>query len=81
MEDRRKAFADAGLTVTHEEQIYKTKEFKGWAARHDTNMQNFLRAMLKEMTPEVKAVLEPKGSGADLTFRLCEGVFIAKRAQ
>jgi ubiquinone/menaquinone biosynthesis C-methylase UbiE len=79
MEEWRKAFAGAGLKVTHEEQIFKTMEFKTWAARHDTDMQNFLRAMLKEMTPEVKAVLEPKGSGADLTFRLCEGVFIAKR--
>jgi ubiquinone/menaquinone biosynthesis C-methylase UbiE len=79
MEEWRKAFADAGLKVTHDEQIYKTMEFKSWAARHDANMQNFLRAMLKEMTPDVKAVLEPKGSGADLTFRLCEGVFIAKR--
>jgi hypothetical protein len=36
--------------------------------------------MLAQVTPEVKAVLEPKGSGADLTFRLCEGLFIAKRA-
>ena len=80
MEEWRKAFADAGLKVAHEEHIYKQMEFKSWAARHDTNMQNFLRAMLKEMTPEVKATLEPKGSGADLTFRLCEGVFIAKRA-
>jgi ubiquinone/menaquinone biosynthesis C-methylase UbiE len=80
IEEWRKAFADAGLKVTHDEQIHKTMEFKSWAARHDADMQNFLRAMLKEMTPDVKAVLEPKGTGADLTFRLCEGVFIAKRA-
>jgi hypothetical protein len=25
-------------------------------------------------------VMEPKGSGAEQTFRLCEGLFIAKRA-
>jgi ubiquinone/menaquinone biosynthesis C-methylase UbiE len=80
MQEWRDALAKAGLNVTHEEQIYKQMEFKSWAARHDTNMQNFLRAMLKEMTPEVKAVLEPGGSGADLTFRLCEGLFIAKKA-
>ena len=30
--------------------------------------------------PAVKDVMEPKGSGADLTFRLCEGLFIAKKA-
>jgi len=80
MEEWREAVGKAGLKITHEEQIYKQMEFKSWAARHDTNMQNFLRAMLKELTPEVKAVLEPKGGGAELTFRLCEGLFIAKKA-
>jgi len=80
MEEWRSAFAKAGLKVTHEEQIYKQMEFKSWAARHDANMQNFLRAMLAQVTPDVKAVIEPKGSGAELTFRLCEGLFIAKRA-
>ncbi len=75
----RDALTKAGLTITHEEQIYKQMEFKSWAARHDANMQNFLRAMLTQVTPEVKSVLEPKGSGAELTFRLCEGLFIAKR--
>jgi hypothetical protein len=38
-----------------------------------------LRAMLAQITPEVKATLEPQGTGADLTFRLCEGLFITKR--
>jgi hypothetical protein len=28
----------------------------------------------------VKAALEPQGANADLTFRLCEGLFIARRA-
>ena len=55
-------------------------EVKSWAARHDANMQAFLRAMLAQLTPDVKAVLEPKGAGAELSFRLCEGLFIAKRA-
>ena len=41
--------------------------------------RRFLRAMLAQATPEVKATLEPKGDGAELTFRLCEGLFIAKR--
>jgi ubiquinone/menaquinone biosynthesis C-methylase UbiE len=79
MEEWHDAVGKVGLKITHEEQIYKQMEFKSWAARHDTNMQNFLRAMLKELTPEVKAVLEPKGGGAELTFRLCEGLFIAKK--
>jgi hypothetical protein len=43
-------------------------------------MQNFLRSMLTQVTPEVKAVLEPKGVDADPTFRLSEGLFIANKA-
>ena len=80
MEEWRAALKAQGFAVTHEEKIYKQMEFKSWAARHDANMQNFLRAMLAQVTPEVKAVLEPTGSGAELGFRLCEGLFIAKRA-
>jgi len=79
MDEWRTALKQAGFTIGHEEQIYKTMEFKSWAARHDANMQAFLRAMLAQATPEVKSVIEPKGEGADLTFRLCEGLFIAKR--
>jgi ubiquinone/menaquinone biosynthesis C-methylase UbiE len=80
MEEWRDALEAHGFSIAHEEQMSKQMEFKSWAARHDGNMQNFLRAMLALATPEVKAVLEPKGVGADLTFRLCEGLFIAKRA-
>jgi ubiquinone/menaquinone biosynthesis C-methylase UbiE len=79
MEEWRAALADAGLQPVHEEQIYKTMEFKSWAARYDAVMQALLRAMLTQVTPAVKAVLEPAGNGDDLTFRLCEGVFIARR--
>ncbi len=80
MDEWRAALKAQGFAVAHEEEIYKQMEFKSWAARHDANMQNFLRAMLAQVTPEVKAVLEPTGSGAELGFRLCEGLFIAKRA-
>ena len=80
MDEWRDALKKHGFAVAHEEQLYKQMEFKSWAARHDANMQNFLRAMLAQVTPEVKATLEPKGDGAELTFRLSEGLFIAKRA-
>lgn len=80
MDEWRAALKTAGFTIGHEEQLYKQMEFKSWAARHDANMQAFLRSMLALATPEVKSVMEPKGSGPDLTFRLCEGLFIAKRA-
>jgi hypothetical protein len=54
-------------------------EFKSWASRHDATMQALLRSMLAEVTPGVKAAIEPQGAGAELTFQLCEGLFIAKR--
>jgi len=79
MDEWRHALNVAGLQTAHDEQIYKTMEFKSWAARYDATMQALLRAMLTEVTPEVEATLEPQGVGADLTFRLCEGLFIAKR--
>ena len=80
MDEWRAALKAHGFAIAHEEQMYKQMEFKSWAARHDGNMQNFLRAMLALATPEVQGVLEPKATGAELTFRLCEGLFIAKRA-
>jgi ubiquinone/menaquinone biosynthesis C-methylase UbiE len=81
MREWRDAFGKAGFKVTHEEQIFKQMEFKSWAARHDNDMQNFLRAMLALATPDVVSVMEPKNvDGPDLTFRLCEGLFIARKA-
>jgi ubiquinone/menaquinone biosynthesis C-methylase UbiE len=79
MDEWRAALEKAGLAVRHEEQLSKTLVFKAWAARHDATMQALLRSMLKQVTPEVQSVLEPGGSGDDLTFRLSEGLFIAKR--
>jgi ubiquinone/menaquinone biosynthesis C-methylase UbiE len=79
MTEWREALAAAGLTIVHEEQIGKTMEFGSWAARHDATMQRLLRSMLIEATPAVKAALEPQTKGDDMTFRLCEGLFIAKR--
>jgi ubiquinone/menaquinone biosynthesis C-methylase UbiE len=80
LEEWRAALKAHGFAIAHEEQLFKQMEFKSWAARHDGNMQAFLRSMLAQVTPEVKATLEPKGESHELTFRLSEGLFIAKRA-
>jgi len=80
MAEWRAAFKAQGFAIGHEEQLYKQMNFKSWADRHDENMLAFLRAMLAHVTPEVNATLQPKGEGGELTFRLCEGLFIAKRA-
>jgi hypothetical protein len=80
MEEWRDALGKAKLAITHEEQIYKTMEFKSWAARYDDVMKALLRGMLTQVTPAVKAVLDPQETSDDFTFRLCEGLFIAKRS-
>ena len=79
MDEWRSAIGAAKLAVEHEEQIYKTMEFKSWAQRYDDTMKALLRAMLTQVTPEVKKVLEPQGGAEDFTFRLCEGLFIARK--
>ena len=79
MEEWRDALKAQGLSLVHEEQIPKTMEFNPWAARHDATMQALLRAMLVEATPAVATALEPKEGEGGMTFRLCEGLFIARR--
>ena len=55
----------AGLT--------RKMEFKSWASRHDNTMQALLRAMLAQVTPEVKATLEPQNTGASSRFVFAKG--------
>jgi ubiquinone/menaquinone biosynthesis C-methylase UbiE len=78
MDEWRAALQKNRFAIAHEEQLYKKMEFKSWASRHDDTMQALLRAMLAQVTPEVKTTLDPQGSEADLTFRLCEGLFVNK---
>jgi ubiquinone/menaquinone biosynthesis C-methylase UbiE len=79
MEEWRQALNVAGFAIAHEEELDKTMEFKPWAARHDATMQSFLRALLAHADPDVRASLDPQGSGDTLTFRLREGLFIARK--
>jgi hypothetical protein len=80
VEEWRDALKAAKLALEHEEEIYKTMEFSSWAARYDDIMKALLRAMLTQVTPEVKALLDPKDSGGEFTFRLREGLFVAAKA-
>jgi ubiquinone/menaquinone biosynthesis C-methylase UbiE len=75
----RAALADVGFVIVHEEEIEKDMEFASWASRHDATMQALLRAMLTEATPAVAAVLKPTERDGAWTFRLREGLFVAKR--
>jgi len=79
MEEWRDALNTAGFAIAHEEQIYKQMDFSSWAARHDATMQALLRSMLSQVTPEVKATLTPQDDGGKVSFRLCEGMFVARK--
>jgi ubiquinone/menaquinone biosynthesis C-methylase UbiE len=80
MQEWRDALRQHGFAVTHEEQLAKTMEFSSWAGRHDATMQRLLRSMLAQTTPDVAVALAPADKAGELTFRLSEGVFIARRA-
>jgi ubiquinone/menaquinone biosynthesis C-methylase UbiE len=79
MAEWRSAFIDTGFAIVREEEIEKEMEFASWASRHDATMQALLRAMLVEATPAVAAVLKPAERGGTWTFRLREGLLVAKR--
>ena len=79
MDEWRDALADHGFRIAHEEELAKTMEFASWAARYDDLMRSLLRAMLEEATPAVKDFLAPQDKDGALTFRLREGLFIAKK--
>jgi len=79
MQEWRDALIAAKFVIAHEEELDKIMEFAPWAARHDQTMQAFLRAMLAQASPDAKAALDPQGAGDALTFRLREGLFIARK--
>jgi ubiquinone/menaquinone biosynthesis C-methylase UbiE len=79
MQEWRDALSSAGLAVSHEEEIYKTMDFSSWAERHDATMRALLSSMLDQATDHVAAALQPQRQDGALSFRLCEGLFIARK--
>ncbi len=80
MAEWREAITKAGFAIGHEEELDKRMEFKSWAQRYDDVMKALLRAMLTQLTPEVRKVLNPEDGADGLYFHLREGLFIANRA-
>ena len=72
------ALAVAGLAVEARETLDKRLTFETWAARHTPLMQTRLRAMLLQAPEAARAFLDPRVAGVT-TFRLREGLFIARR--
>ncbi len=70
--------AAAGLVVEARETLDKRLTFETWTARHTPLMQTRLRAMLLQAPEAAQAFLDPRVAGVT-TFRLREGLFIARR--
>ena len=73
------ALVAAGLVVSASETLDKRLTFETWAARHTPEMQTRLRAMLLQAPEAARAFLDPRVEGVT-TFRLREGVFVARRS-
>ena len=72
------ALVAAGLVVEAAETLDKRLTFETWAARHDADTQTRLRAMLLQAPEAARAFLDPRVEGVT-TFRLREGLFVARR--
>lgn len=79
MDEWREALTRHGFAIVCEEEISKDMEFATWAQRHDPTVQRLLLGLLAELTPAVRDFLAPGHNETGPTFRLREGLFIAKR--
>lgn len=73
------ALAAAGLVLVHEERLDKRISFESWAARHTLEMRTRLKVMLLQAPEAAAAFLDPRVEGDLTSFRLQEGLFIARR--
>jgi hypothetical protein len=58
----------------------KQLQFESWAARHDTDMQRYLKAVLFGAPAKAAAFLQPQAINETVTFRLQEGILIGRKA-
>jgi ubiquinone/menaquinone biosynthesis C-methylase UbiE len=70
----------AGLELVHHETLDKQLQFESWAARHDTDMQRYLKAVLFGAPAKAAAFLQPQAINETVTFRLQEGILIGRKA-
>jgi len=79
LEEWRDALTAAGLVVEVEETLDKRLTFETWAARHTPAMRLRLKAMLFQAPVDARTFLDPRAEGELTTFRLQEGLFVARR--
>jgi ubiquinone/menaquinone biosynthesis C-methylase UbiE len=80
LEEWHDLFAEHGFAIEHAETLYKRISFATWAARHDTNMQRYLLALLRESSGETADFLQPYLDEEPATFRLWEGIIVGRQA-
>ncbi len=74
----RQVLKQVDFFIQKEETLFKELDFDYWAQRHDLQFQRFLLAMLSEVKGEAASFLRPRLNADRRTFRLCEGIFIAR---
>jgi ubiquinone/menaquinone biosynthesis C-methylase UbiE len=73
------ALTAEGLTVEVQETLDKRLTFETWAARHTPEMQTRLRVLLLRAPAAVAEFLDPRLNTGLTTFRLREGLFVARK--
>lgn len=71
----------AGLTIETAETLDKRLTFETWAARHTPEMQTRLRVLLLRAPEAAAAFLDPQTHTGLTTFRLREGLFVARKGR
>lgn len=74
-------FENKELTQLRHETLEKQMHFESWAARHDQVMQQFLRAMLTEVSGDAAQFLQLNFGENETTFHLQEAIIIGQRTK
>jgi SAM-dependent methyltransferase len=72
-------FAAAGLELMAQETLDKRLTFETWAARHTLEMQTRIKVMLLRAPAAAADFLDPRTDTGVTTFRLREGLFVARK--
>lgn len=78
-EEWQEGYAQVCLELTQHEVLEKQMVFEDWAARHDTAMQSYLRALLWHGPPQTHEFLHPRSEDGKTFFHLREGLFIGRK--
>jgi len=75
------ALTAAGLAIEAQETLDKRLTFETWAARHTPETQTRLRVLLSRAPAAAAEFLDPRTDVGLTTFRLREGLFVARKVR